>query len=220
MIAAHSTVLTVIAGLVAEARRRGAHDVVVIDPVRAERLDPAWVVAASPFSFPWGRRRQAALAVDHVLGWASGRRPAVERLYRSALHGVAVDEAGALVLHDASFAYGALRPAHRAFGRLPTVLYSHIALSRSLGRRELRRLVGQLDGVITVSSFLANRLEGRLGRSDADISVVPNAVDLVEFSPGAAAGEKPPVLVAAGVTTPEKGFQHLDAALPLLRTPR
>jgi len=219
MVPSQSTVLTVIADLVGTARALGVDDSVIIDPVRAvARLDPPAVIAASPFRFAYGRRRDLELAVDHVAGATVRRRPFTERLWRSAVAEIELPPIEGLVIHDASFGHAADRVARR-LSSSPCWLYSHTPVSRSVGTRELRGLVDRLTGVICVSEAMRSQLMKRLGRSSDKVHVVHNGVDSRLFHPGESPpSERPPVVLAAGLQTPQKGIDCLLRSTSLLRT--
>lgn len=211
-----SPVLLVIEDLLRQAHDAGAADRVLIEPWRGERFPPGWVLPAAP---PRELRGAWTLA-DHVLGRAVGRRPVAELLYRSSLRGVdgsaaGLDAAGAdaaLVLHDGSYAFGgvpllaARRPARLAY-------YSHIALSRSLGRRELAALLDRLDRCIQVSDFMADRLRDRLGRDHPALVTVHNGVDTALFHPHPDGLPREPAIAWVGKIGPNKGPDRVLAAL-------
>jgi len=176
-----SPVLIVIEDLIREARERGFADDVLIQPWRGERFHEDWIVpSAEPRDLMGNRLRMLG---DHALGRIAGRRPTTELLYRTSLRGVDLGNVTDLVLHDGSFAFGGARLLGRRKRTYGLSYYSHIALSRSLGRRELRSMLDRLDHCIQVSDFMADRLRDRVGFDHPALVTVHNGVDPSLFSP-------------------------------------
>lgn len=176
-----SPVLIVIEDLIREARARGHDDVVLLEPWRGERFDPASIRAsATPVDRLSDRRRAI---VDHLLARTIGRRPTTELLYRSSLAGVDLGDVTDLVLHDGSFAFGGVNVLGGRSRPYTLSYYSHIALSRSLNRRELTRMLDRLDHCIQVSDFMADRIRERVGHDHPALVTVHNGVDPDVFAP-------------------------------------
>ena len=176
-----SPVLIVIEDLLREAAELGFHDEVLIEPWRGERFNPDSISRAST---PRDLMQNRLVATsDHVLAKIVGRRPGTEFLYRTSLRGVNLDGITDLVLHDGSFAFGGARllgSRRRDFG---LSYYSHISLSRSLDRRELRGMLDRLDHCIQVSDFMADSLRERVGFDHPALVTVHNGVDPSVFAP-------------------------------------
>ncbi|QGF23885.1 glycosyltransferase family 4 protein [Raineyella fluvialis] len=176
-----SPVLIVIEDLLREAAEQGIRDEVLIEPWRGERFRPEWI---TPASTPRDLMQNRLVATaDHIFGKAVGRRPATEELYRSSMHGVDLERVTELVLHDGSFAFGGARLLGARRRHYGLSYYSHIALSRSLDRRELRAMLDRLDHCIQVSDFMAERLRERVGYDHPALVTVHNGVDPTQFSP-------------------------------------
>lgn len=218
MIPQHSTVLTVIKDLVSANRRLGGRDSVVVATERAnDRLAPEWITPASPFRFPYDRKRELGQAIDHVTARLARHRPFGRQLWSTALEGVDLSAFDHVVVHDASFAHASIRAVERA-GARTIWLYSHVAVSRSVSTSELRWLADRVDGWIFVSDALKRSTEARLGAASAKFYVVHNGVDPGVFSPTEADRTAGAVILAAGLNSQEKGLDRLLAALPLIRT--
>lgn len=178
-----SPVLIVIEDLLREAYAGGHADKVLIQPWRGERFHPDWIVPSAEPTDLMGNRLLAL--GDHALARVLGIRPTTELLYRSSLRGVDLSGVTDLVLHDGSFAFAGARLLGTKKRNYHLSYYSHIALSRSLGRRELGAMLDRLDHCIQVSDFMADRLRERLGRDHPALVTVHNGVDTSLFSPRA-----------------------------------
>jgi glycosyltransferase involved in cell wall biosynthesis len=204
-----STVLTVIDQLTREATAQGVESVVLGEARRLSRIDPMYV---SPITVTrrirvdrWGMLQ---IGEDHLEGMVAGRRRNTETMYRSSLRTAADIGDGMLFLHDASYAYGGVRPTRERFPANALALYSHIVISRSVGSRELSNLLDRLDAHICVSDYIAGVTRARIKKSSTPTFVVHNGVDTTRFRP-AAADEREPLVVWSGRMIPEKGTDLL-----------
>lgn len=206
-----STILIVIEELLRQSSLLGHSDEVLVEPWRGERFRPEWIApAATPRDFLQNR---AIATADHVLGRVVGRRPATEHLYRTSLRGVDLDAVTDLVLHDGSFAFGGARLLGARNRRYGLSYYSHMSLSRSLDRRELRNMLDRLDHCIQVSDFMADRLRARVGFDHPALVTVHNGVDPDEFFPRPEGLQLEHRIVWVGRIGPDKGPDKVLAAL-------
>ncbi len=212
-----STVMTVIAELVREARKREHAASVLVERWRTPGLADGEVRPASSPVFPNGRRGSAALALDYLTGNLVHRRIAVERLYASALTEVELPADARVLLHDGSYAYGGVHPLAARHPAAPLYYYSHIPLSRSVRRGEARALSRHLNAWIFVSQYLADRFEARVGANVASVAVVPNGVDTEVFAPRSGDLVEEPVILWTGKVTAEKGPHLILRALARLQ---
>ena len=206
-----STVLTVVGELVESARANGLDHRVLVEPWRGADLPTDRIIATAP---PRNRvaTRPGAL-LDHALGRVLGLRPVAHELYRSSLHGTDLDGIGHVVLHDGSFAYGGVEHLHGIRPDGTYSLYSHVGMSRSLGPRELRRILDRVHRWIHVSDAMADRIRDRIGGDHPALVTVHNGVDPLRFAPRPDGLVLDPVVVWAGKVSPEKGPDRVLAAL-------
>jgi glycosyltransferase involved in cell wall biosynthesis len=153
--------------------------------------------------FPSRRRKLA----DAAVGGAGLRRRFLAAVYEPALEAVGADPSAAVLVHN-GIAGASLLKQRRPHAR--TFLYAHNELLRTYGRREARRTLEALDGIVCVSEFLAERV--RALAPSARVAVVRNGVDVARFRPGEPDGQGPPTILFVGRVVPEKGADVLVAA--------
>ncbi len=211
-----STILTVVGELVEAARANGLDHRVLIEPWRGPDLPPDRVIATAPPSNRAATRPGALL--DHALGRLLGRRPVARELYRSSLRGTSLERVGHVVLHDGSFGYGGVEHLHGIRPDGTYSLYSHVGMSRSLGSRELRRILDRVHRWIHVSDAMADRIRERIGGDHPALVTVHNGIDPVRFAPRPGGLVLDPVVVWVGKVSPEKGPDRVLAALRTMTT--
>jgi len=209
-----STVLTVVGELVESARTRGLDHRVLIEPWRGRDLPDDRILPTAPPRH-WVSTRPGAL-VDHALGRTIGRRPAARELYRSARRGTDLSGIGHVVLHDGSYGYGGVEDLAAARPPKSFSIYSHVAMSRSLTRSELLRLLDRVHRWIHVSDAMADRIRERIGGDHPALVTVHNGIDPLLFAPRPQGLTLDPVVVWAGKVSPEKGPDRVLAALRTL----
>ncbi|MBK6440750.1 MAG: glycosyltransferase family 4 protein [Actinomycetales bacterium] len=211
-----STILTVVGELVEAARANGLDHRVLIEPWRGPDLPTDRIIATAPPRN--GAATGPGALVDHALGRIVGRRPVARELYRSSLHGTDLDRIGHVVLHDGSFAYGGVEHLHGIRPDGTYSLYSHVAMSRSLGPRELRRILDRVHRWIHVSDAMADRIRDRIGGDHPALVTVHNGIDPARFAPRPDGLVLDPVVIWAGKVSPEKGPDRVLAALRTVTT--
>ncbi len=163
---------------------------------------------------PRERFTRAETAADVVAGTAGFLRPFHGRLYLPAVQAAEGWRPDVVLLYEGHYAASSL-PLWRE--RLPgasLVLYVHNALSRTYGRRELRRLLGSADGVICVSEFMSATVRTRVPSMGERVLTVENGVDLDHFTPdGSPKSSRPLFVVFAGQVAPHKGPHLLLQAM-------
>jgi glycosyltransferase involved in cell wall biosynthesis len=207
-----SGVTVVVRALVAEHARRGGQSTVVVDTAggafpgaRTCRVDYR---AVSP-DRDWTRWERAS---DAALGLSGRSRRFAPRMFLPAAQACAQVDPDVVLLHEGHFAVTGL-PLLTPLPRSRTFLYVHIPISRSVGRRELRRLLAGTDGVVAVSQYMADQVQHRIGAGGPPISVVPNGVDLDLFTPpDTPRSNEVPHVVFAGRIDPGKGVDRLVEA--------
>lgn len=213
-----SAVVTVVHGLVREHQRAGGSSTVVVS--RGTYDDHFAEGRVVEYDSVRGLPRRRERLHDAVLGAATRPRAATQAVWRPAV--AAVERAGAALVHNGPSA-GAILPAD-----VQRVLYVHNTLLRSYTPWEARRVLGSFDHVVAVSRFLADEVERRAGRR-TPVSVVPNGVDLEQFSPVPRREAGRPRVLFVGRVIPEKGahllvqaalrLRHLDFELEVAGSP-
>jgi glycosyltransferase involved in cell wall biosynthesis len=205
----NSTVITVIDDLIREAVRHQDTARVVGETWRLGRIDPQFQLPITPrHLLGTGMELKVKIALDHAAALTTSRRPFVERMYSASLSHLEASSRGHLFLHDASFAYGGVRPARKTFRDNPLYFYSHIPLSRSVSRRELRKLLSTVDSMICVSESLADDIAARAANG-ARLEIVHNGVDTETFHPRASGLASEPRVLFAGLFNERKGVDLL-----------
>lgn len=169
----------------------------------------------------WFTRRE--LAVDVVRGRLGAVRPHYGRMYDPAIRAVADAGPDVVLLYEGHYASATLPRWARVRRRSEVVLYVHNPLSRTYGRRELRRLLDAADRVVFCADHLRAETVRRLGAADDRLQVVPNGVHPRYFSRSrpAPVGEEPFVVTFVGRIAEHKGVHvMLDAAARAARTTR
>lgn len=156
----------------------------------------------------WFDRRE--LAVDVAAGVLGRTRPHYGRLYDPAVKAAAESGADVILLYEGHYASASIPRWQKVRARSKLVLYVHNPLSRTYGRRELRRLISGVDAVAFCADHLRDDVAARLGAAPpAPLMTVHNGVG-AEFAPGpVAAGATGPMrVVFAGRPVENKGV-HL-----------
>lgn len=199
--------MTVIDGL-ARGARRGRHTVLVSRGTYAEHYDSADVVEYDAGPYVDGRRAR----VDAVAARTGLGRPFQNRSYGRAME-VLPEAEHTLLLHNAPYT-GGLAP-RRSY----PVLYAHNEVLPG-PRLAVARALSGFEGVVAVSTWLADRLAQRTPRALRE-RIVPlvNGVDTSAFRPGSwARGERLRVLFL-GRVVPAKGADLLLSACERLASP-
>jgi len=79
-----------------------------------------------------------------------------------------------------------------------------------------KKIFENADGIIAVSNYEKGLLIKDFGIDEDKISVIPNGVDLSEFSNSERIQKEPPTILYVGRLEEYKGVQHIIQALPLL----
>ncbi len=105
----------------------------------------------------------------------------------SAVQSLRASGAKVVFVHEGHFASSALPLFRRWLPGVKLFLYVHTRMARSYTRRELRRLLSALDGIVCVSEYIADAVRERLGDYAArpPIFTLLNGVDIDRFSPPA-----------------------------------
>ncbi len=210
-----STLMTV-AQRLGEAHLRAGGDAVVV-------LGRGLVTPAVPsLTVDYGRRHFSREEI--VTDWVDGRRGRLRRNYGQ------VYDAAARALEEAPRDVVLLYEGHYVAATLPrwegvrragsqVCLYVHNPLSRSYGRRELRRLLGRADRVIFCADHLREATAKRVGRRRArGFEVVHNGVDDLFRAPGPReAPEGEFVVLFAGKVAENKGVHLVIEAAEAVR---
>jgi glycosyltransferase involved in cell wall biosynthesis len=213
-----STLMTVVQRVSDAYRVLGGESLVVLSHNRGLRvpgMDARYVDFTENCPREWFNR--AELAIDVVAGRFGALRPYYGRMYDPAVR--AIEDAGAdvVLLYEGHYASATLPQWSRVRDQAELVLYVHNPLSRTYGRRELRRLVDRADRVVFCAEHLRRHTVRRLGHDDPRLEVVPNGVSPVYFgAPRQAPGtEEPFVVTFVGKVAEHKGLHVLLEAAAL-----
>jgi glycosyltransferase involved in cell wall biosynthesis len=167
-----STLLAVAEGLCeAHARVGGSSRIVLERHLSSD--SPTLPIAYGPVRFDARRTRR-----DLLHGRLGLQRPSFGRVYDPAIEALLEHPPDLVLLYEGHYAAASL-PRWKRLQRkgAEVVLYVHNPLSRSYGRRELRRLLGAADRVVFVAQHERDQAIRRLGRYGLHPEVVPNGVD-------------------------------------------
>lgn len=160
---------------------RGGRAVAVLSDNRGVSLSPPvenrYVDYTSVCPREWFTRRE--LAVDIAAGRAGLLRPHYGHLYDPAIDVLQERPVGTVLLYEGHYASASLPRWSRVRDAAQVVLYVHNPLSRTYGRRELRRLLDGADRVAFCADHLRQDVVRRTGRDDARFVTVLNGVDAV-----------------------------------------
>ncbi|MGI8459456.1 MAG: glycosyltransferase family 4 protein [Propionibacteriaceae bacterium] len=164
---------------------------------------------------------KAQIAVD-VAAAALGRpRPHFGRLHDASIAAVRAAGADLVILYEGHYAaaslpaWSALRP------EVTVVLYVHNPLSRTYGRRELRRMAEQCDAMVFCADHLRDDAARRMPGTRRPLVTVHNGIDPAFLRQPADPTATPVAPTAEvevlfiGRTVAHKGPQHLIEALTL-----
>lgn len=207
---------TVVHELSAAGRAVGFESIVVVSEDRPHNYDdPTHVV-------DFGRRRgrqfrsDRSRQVDHVVTCLTGLRPPAARRFYAPIADALDNARGPVIIHNQPH----LARIVRALDRHRRVfLYCHNEPFGRANRVAARSTLRDLDGVICVSDFIANRARAQLGADSPKIHTILNGVDTRRFRPRREESQTDePVLLFVGRVSPEKGAHHLIRASVMLQS--
>lgn len=180
----------------------------------------------TPVTYGSVRFSRPRLRQDVLAGALGLTRPHYGHVYDPAIAALKTDPADLVLLYEGHYASATL-PRWQALRRrgAQVVLYVHNPLSRSYGRRELRRLLGHADRVVFVARHQREEAERRLGRRHGlTLDVVHNGVDdLFRVPAPRTRPEGEFVVTFVGRVVPQKGphlvVQAADRARQLTGKP-
>jgi glycosyltransferase involved in cell wall biosynthesis len=189
-----SAVMTVIDGLARPTAESARHQVLVAEGTYAERYNSADVISYPPAP----PRSRSVRLVDTALARMGAGRPFASREYRAAFK-VLSDAPHTVLLHNAPNV-ATLLPAQSA-----PVLYAHNEILHGAPWAAHSSVRG-LEGIITVSEWLAERTRHRVPRSMRSrvVSLV-NGVDTDSFVPVDRTDRDGLRILYVGRVVPEKG---------------
>jgi len=159
---------------------------------------------------------KSELGVDLAAGRLGLLRPHYGRVYDPAIAVLEAEPADVVLLYEGHYASATLPRWRRVRESSQVCLYVHNPLSRTYGRRELRRLIDSADRVAFCAEHLMRDTERRLGRSDPRLEVVHNGVEHSFFAKVARRPTEEFVVVFAGNFSEQKGIHVLLEAVALL----
>lgn len=220
-----NTLLSVVRQLGAAYDAIGGSSVAVLSQNRDVTTDP---VASTAVDFTtrsprtWYTRRE--LAVDVAAGAAGLLRPYYGRLYDPAIERVSALTPDAVLLYEGHYTSASLPRWERVRDRTQVCLYLHNPLSRSYGRRELRRLLSHADLLVYCADHLRADVEERAGGGLPRSLTVHNGFEpsyLVDTARTTRPQGEEAVVLFVGKMTAEKGVHLvLDAAEAAARRTR
>ncbi len=181
---AGSSIVTVIRQLTSQHAGRGGRTTVVSAVDRDLRVPLAHnLLIDFSESCARGWFSRAETLQDFAIGALGLTRPHWGRIQGPAIRALAPEKPDIVLIHEGHYALSSVPDWRRSAPRLPRVLYVHNPVSRSYGRLELRRLLGQLDGIVFVSEDARRTLRERAGGRLPPSAVVHNGVDFDTFHP-------------------------------------
>ncbi|MGO4362995.1 glycosyltransferase family 4 protein [Terrabacter sp. RAF57] len=199
--------MTVIDGLAAAAPAAQSHAVLVARTTYRERYESARALEYEPGPYV----SAPAARADAVAARAGWGKPFLEHSMGDAMDHVP-DDAAALMIHNGPFL------ARHAPKQIPTILYAHNEVLPGAVPWVASRACHGFEGVVAVSSWLAERLAPRMpARLRQNVQVVLNGVDTTAFSPSERSGDRDRVRVLfLGRVVREKGPDLVLSACRLL----
>jgi glycosyltransferase involved in cell wall biosynthesis len=123
--------------------------------------------------------------VDHCFGFLDRERPFTGQLPLAGIHTLRESNPDVVFVHEGHYACSALPLFRRWLPDSKLFVYVHTRPSRCYSRRELRRLLSCVDGVVCVSEYIEKMVRARVGTSwnGTPIHSVVNGVDTARFFP-------------------------------------
>ena len=159
------------------------------------------------------------VALDAAAGRLGLPRRYARRTYRPAAEALRTTR-GPVFVHEGHYATTAPALLRDTGCTAPLFLYVHARPSRTMDRRELRRLLAPVARVVCVSDAIRHHLDERLGSTElrGRLATVLNGVDVDRFSPRSekVGQDCPPTILFVGAMIPDKGPDVLLAAVEIL----
>jgi len=222
---AGSSIATVIGELAHQQSLAGGRTTVVVSHNRDLRIQDACnalvdYTSTCPRQWftPWEYR------ADFIAGNLGAIRPYAGRLQLPAIEAMRRADPDVVVVHDGHYGAASLPLWRREWPAGRLVLHVHNPLSRSYGRRELRRTLSAAEGLVFVSEHSRTQLVQRCDPLPVPSAVVPNGVNAGVFHPRGRKESERIRVTFAGQVAPHKGAHLLLEAIaasrleePLLR---
>lgn len=181
---ADSSIVEIVRNLCAAhaAKFGGGEPVVVVADSRRIAFEHARFISVDYRRYcprEWFTKREER--IDHLYGLLGLPRRHSARFYLPAVEALATEKPSVVVVHEGHHGTPSLRYWRRLRPDSLIVLWVHIRLSRSYGKRELRSLLGYADGLIFPSEDLRRSVEDRIGRLPTPAAVIHNGIDTTSF---------------------------------------
>jgi glycosyltransferase involved in cell wall biosynthesis len=188
---ANSSITEIVRNLCAAhaARFGGDEPIVVVPDSRRIAFEHASFVSVDYRQYcprEWFTKRE--LRIDHIYGLLGLPRWHSARLYLPAVEALSLERPAVIVVHEGHHGTPSLRYWRRLRPHSLIVLWVHIRLSRGYGRRELRRLLADADGLVFPSEDLRRSVEDRVGRLPTPSAVIHNGIETSTFHAEARTG--------------------------------
>ncbi|MCU1536038.1 MAG: hypothetical protein JWP82_389 [Humibacillus sp.] len=215
-----SSVAHVVRALTREhARLGGRSTVITSDNREATYPDATTVPVDYTENCPRTHFTAAEYRQDYALGALLLQRPHGARLFEPAARALGAVAPDWVVVHEGHYAVTSLALFRRALPRTTRIaLHLHNAISATVLRPELSKLLLDADAVIAISGFTADGVRRRAWFDRRKIVTVPNGVDLDRF-PSVERGPRqdgPIRLLFVGQVAPHKGVHLVLLALAAL----
>ena len=162
----------------AHAERLGGEDsLVVIADSREIKFDHARFLRVNYRRYcprEWFTKRE--MYVDHLYGLLGLPRPHSAKLFLPAVEAVRREKPAVVVVHEGHHGTPSLVYWQGLRPETLVVLWAHVRLSRSYGKRELRRLLRGADGLVFASDDLRRSVEDRAGPLPSPAVVIHNGI--------------------------------------------